>query len=120
MPINISLKKSLNIKFVKNHVFFTDKDFKIKELNKFPISKFSSFINKSISSSELSHKNFLSLDINPLQKVILIKIKNNQSSLDVEKIGAEFFTYLKTNLYLNTTYYEENIRNISSKNKFFF
>ena len=64
MSIKITIKNSLNQKLVKNHVFFTNKNFKINELSKLPISKFSSFINQSVSSNELSDKNFLSLDIN--------------------------------------------------------
>ena len=66
MSIKISIKNSLNQKSVKNHVFFTNKNFKINELSKLPISKYSSFINQSLSSSELADKNFLSLDINCL------------------------------------------------------
>ena len=101
MSIKISVKNSLNQKSVKNHVFFTNKNFRINELDKLPISRFSNFINKSISLSELGNKNFLSLDINASQKVILIKIKDSQSLLDIEKIGAEFYIYLKSNLYYN-------------------
>ena len=120
MSINISLKKSLNVKSVKNHVFFTNKDFRINEINKLPIFKFSNFINKSISSSVLDDKNFLSYDINAFQKVILIRIKNSQSPLEIEKIGAKFYTYLKTNSYFKISFYEQNLRSTFPKNKFFF
>ncbi len=120
MSINISLKKSLNVKSVKNHVFFTNKDFRINEINKLPIFKFSNFINRSLISKALDDKNFLSFDINAFQKVILIRIKNSQSPLEIEKIGAEFYTYLKTNSYFKTSFYEQNLRSTFPKNKFFF
>ena len=120
MSIKISLKKSLNIKSVKNHVFFTNEDFKISELSKLPILKFSSFITKSVSTSNLVKKNILSFNINASQKIILIKIKDNKSSLTIEKLGAEFYVYLKSNLYFKTTFYEQNIRNFGLKNKYFF
>ncbi len=120
MSIKISIRNSLNPKTVKNHVFFTNKHFRISEISKLPLSKYSSFINKSLSSSELGNKNFLSLDINASQKVILIKIKDNQSPLDIEKIGAEFYEYLRSNLFLKTNFYEQNIRSTFPKNKFFF
>ena len=120
MSIKISIKNILNQKSVKNHVFFTNKNFKINRLSKLPISKFSSFINQSLSSKELDEKNFLSLDINASQKVILIKIKDSQSPFDIEKIGAEFYMYLKSNLYLKTTFYEQNISNTFPKNESFF
>ena len=120
MSIKISLKKSLNIKSVKNHVFFTNEDFKISELSKLPIFKFSSFITKSVSASNLVKKNILSFNINASQKIILIKIKDYKSSLTIEKLGAEFYIYLKSNSYFKTTFYEQNIRNVSLKNKYFF
>ena len=72
MSIKISIRNSLNQKTVKNHVFFTNKDFRINGYSKLPISKYSNFINKLLNSSELGNKNFLSLDINASQKVILI------------------------------------------------
>ena len=52
--------------------------------------------------------------------IILIKIKNNQSPLDIEKIGADFYSYLKSNSFFNTTFYEQNIKNSNCKNKYFF
>ena len=120
MSIKISIKKSLNIKSVKNHVFFTNQNFKIKDINKLPVSKFSSFIIKSVNLSNLDNKNILSFNIDASQKVILIKIKDNQSSLEIEKLGAEFYMFLKSNLYLKTIFYEQNIKHVPSKNKYFF
>ena len=107
MSIKISVKNSSNVKSLQNHVFFASQDFKISNLNKLSISKFSSFINKSVSSSNLLNKNILSFNINASQRVILIKIKKSQSSLEIEKLGAEFYMYLKSNLYLKTTFYEQ-------------
>ncbi len=120
MSIKISIKKNLNIKSVKNHVFFTNQDFKVINLSKLPIFKYSSFINKSVSTSNFVNKNILSFNVDASQKIILIKIKNNKSSLDIEKLGAEFYTYLKSNLYFKTTFYEQNIRNAALKNEYFF
>ena len=50
---------------------------------------------------------------------LLIKIKNNQSSLDIEKIGADFYSYLKSNSFFKSTFYELNIKNINSSNESF-
>ena len=120
MSIKIIVRNSLNPKSVKNHVFFTDQNFKIHNLNKLSISKFSSFIYKSVSSSNLDDKNILTFNINPSQKIILIKIKKNQSSFEIEKLGAEFYMYLKSNLHLKTTFYEQNISSADPNNEYFF
>ena len=50
----------------------------------------------------------------------MIKIKDGQRQLDIEKIGAKFYTYLKSNLYVKTNFYEQNIRSTFPNNKFFF
>ena len=120
MSIKISLKNNLNAKSAKNHVFFTKPNFDIIGLKNLQVAKFSDFIKKAISSNKLDHKKFLSFNITATQKIILIKIKNDQSSLEIEKIGAEFYTYLKSNSYLQTTFYEQNIRSFALKNKYFF
>ncbi len=120
MSIKISIKNSLNPKSVKNHVIFTNQNFKIDNLSKLPISKFSNFINKSVSLSDLDQRNFLSFNINASEKIILVKMKSNSSSLEIEKIGAEFYVYLKSNSFLKTTFYEQNIRSFVSNNKYFF
>ena len=120
MSIKIRLKSSLDEKLVKNHVFFTDQDFKISGFKKLSIFKSSNLIIKSTNANKINDKNFLSFNINPTQKIILIKIKNNQSSLDIEKVGADFYSYLKSNSFFNTTFYEQNIKNSNCKNKYFF
>ena len=120
MSIKIRLKSSLDEKLVKNHVFFTDQDFRISGIKKLSIFKSSNLIIKSINANKTNDKNFLSFNINPTQKIILIKIKNNQSSLDIEKIGADFYSYLKSNSFFVTTFYEQNIKNSNCKNKYFF
>ena len=67
MSIKISIKNSLNQKSVKNHVFFTYKNFKINELNKLPIS-----------ASNLYSKNLLNFVINLYDK------KSNKINLNLE------------------------------------
>ena len=120
MSIKLSIKKSFSEKTVKNYVFFTNEDFKINALDKSPVGKFSNLIKKTINSSELKNKEFLSFNLSPTQKIILIKLKKNQSSLENEKIGAKFFTYIKSNSFYTTAFFEQNIYQIKSNSKYFF
>ena len=105
MSIKLSIKKNLNEKLVKNYVFFTHEDFKIIALNKLAVRKSSKEINKTINSNDLKNKEFLSFNLNPTQRIILIKIKKNQSSLDNEKIGAKFYDYIKSNSYYKINFF---------------
>ena len=120
MSIKIRLKNSLNEKLVKNHVFFTNQDFKITGFNKLSIFKHSNLINKSINTYKTDNKNLLSFNIKPDQKIILIRIKRNLSSLDIEKIGADFFSHIKSNSFFQTTFHQKNIVNVDYNHKYFF
>ncbi len=120
MSIKLTIKKSYNEKMVKNYVFFTNEDFKIDSLDKSAVGKYSNQIRKTINSSELKNKEFLSFNLNPSQKIILIKLKKNQSPLENEKTGAKFFEYTKLNSFYNAAFFEQNIYQLKSSSKYFF
>ena len=120
MSIKISIKKSISPKVVKNYVLFCNENFKINALSNLNLKNQSNFINKLIDSNKLIKKDFLILNITSIQKIILVKIKKNQSSLDNEKLGAKFFDFIKENTVFNLTLYNNNIRASSSNNLSFF
>ncbi len=120
MSIKLSIKKSYNEKIVKNYVFFTYEDFKIEGLDKSVVSKFSNQIKKTINSSEKKNKEFLTFNLNPSQKIILIRVKKSQSALETEKIGAKFFNFTKLNSFYEVAFFEQNIHQIKSNSKYFF
>ncbi len=108
MSIKISYKSGSNEKSVKNYVLFSDEEFKINGLNKLAISKNSNQINKTIVSNKSKKKDFISFNLNPEQKLILIKMKNKLTATENEKKGANFYNYLKTNLIFDVTFIDKN------------
>ena len=116
MSIKISIKKTISDKDVKNYVLFCNENFKINGINKISLKNQSKQIEKSINSFKSKDKNFLSLNINPTQKIILIKIEKIQNSTEIEKIGAKFFNYIKSNSIFDVNFFNNNIRETSSKN----
>ena len=120
MSIKLTLKKTFNINKVKNFVFFTNEKFNISGLSKSPVAKFSNQISKTINSSVNKNKDFFTFNLNHSQKIFLIKIKKNQSSLANEKIGAKFYNFALSNAFFNISFFEQNIIEISSKSKYFF
>ena len=119
MSIKITLKNNTKDNQVKNYVLFCDENFKINGLNKLSLNKQSKLIKDSIQSSNLKKKDIIFFNINPIQKIILIKIKKNQSSLESEKIGAKFFNFMKSNFIFSSNLFDENIKNITTTNKDF-
>ena len=119
MSIKISYKKGIQEKLVKNYVLFANEDFKINGLNKLPLGKQSSQINKIIKSNYSKKKEFILFNHNLDQKIVLIKIKNNQTSTENEKKGANFYNFVKSNILKNLTFFDVNIFETQNKNKNF-
>ena len=119
MSIKISFKRNINPKNIKNYVLFVNENFKINGLNKLYIQKDSIFINKVVKSSVIKKKQFLIINLNSSQKIILIQTKNSQSTLENEKKGADFFNFIKLNSLTDITFLENNIKNTSITNKLF-
>ena len=119
MSIKIGYKKGIQEKLVKNYVLFANEDFKINGLNKLPLGKQSSQINKIIKSNYSKKKEFIFFNHNLDQKIVLIKIKNNQTSTENEKKGANFYNFVKSNILKNLTFFDVNIFETQNKNKNF-
>ena len=119
MPIKINVKKSVNDSAIKNYILFSDEKFKINSLNRLSLGRFSGTLNKMINLNSSKKKEILILNLNPTQRVIIIKLKNDQSSLYLEKKGAEFFDFIKSNSILSSTFLEDNYLSMLRKNQYF-
>ena len=90
MPVKINYKNNSLKKISSNLVLFTDEKFNIINLKKY-ISKFEfSYINDLLKTSDLKKK-LLVFELSSKKKIILVSLKNNILSSDLENLGAEFF-----------------------------
>ena len=119
MSIKISHKKGINHKNIKNYVLFTNDEFVVNGLKKIALNKNSTQINKTINSNKTTKKDFISFNLNPDQKIVLIKINKNQKSTANEKKGADFYNFIKSNSLKDLTFLDGNIYENQIKNKNF-
>ena len=106
------LKRSIS-KTSSNLVLFSDEKFNIKNLKK-NFSNFEfNFIQDLLKTSNLK-KNLLVFEISSKKKIVLISIKKNFKTTDIENLGAEF--YERINLKKNTEYFI-NSDSILNKNE---
>ena len=119
MQLKILYKKTLKERDIRNYVLFTDEEFNINNLNKLPLFKLSNQLNRTIKSNKLKNKNFIMFNINPEQKVILIKTNEDQTSFENETKGAEFFNFAKANSIFNIVFMDENIKSTKQKSSNF-
>ena len=75
MSIKISLKKNISEKLIKNYAVFSNETFKINALSKILLNKDSKLIENTIKNSVTNKNNFVYFNINPNQKLIIIKLK---------------------------------------------
>ena len=88
---------SLKIKYLKakykpasNVVLFSDEKFNINKLKRhFSNSEFS-YVNDLLKSSDLK-KNLLVFDLSSKKKLVLVSIKKNSKSSEIESLGSEFY-----------------------------
>ena len=115
------LKKKLSPKKLNNLVLFVNSNLEIKGLNNSLINKNSSSINKTINLNKKNIKHFFSFDLNPHLKIILVKINlKNQYFENIEKLGAKFYEFTKSNSIYEATIFDQNIKSFCETDQNFF
>jgi len=90
MSIEINYKNSGLKKNLANLVLFTDEKFNISHIKKFFSNSEFSYIKDLLETSDLK-KNLFIYEISSKKKIILVSIKKNLETSDIENLGAEFY-----------------------------
>ena len=90
MSIKINYLKTTSSKTSANLVLFTDEKFNINSLKKYLSNSEFSYINDLLKTSELK-KNMFVFEVNSKKKIVLISIKKDLKSFDIENLGSEFY-----------------------------
>ena len=90
MSIKINYPKKSIRKISANLVLFSNDKFNISNLKKYLSKSEFSYINDLLKTSDLK-KNLFVFEVNSKKKIILISIKNNLKTSDIENLGAEFY-----------------------------
>ena len=102
MSIKNNYSKTSNNKTSANLVLFSSDKFNINGLKKYLSNSEFSYINDLLKTSDLK-KNLFVFEVNSKKKIVLISIKNNLKTSDVENLGAEF--YKRINYGKNSEYF---------------
>jgi leucyl aminopeptidase len=96
MSIKINYSNYTKDKTANAYTLFTKENFNTKYIVTFFSNSEITYIQNILKKRDLK-KNILSFDLNSKTKIILIDIKNNLELSDIEYMGAEFFTFIKSN-----------------------
>jgi len=118
MPVRISYSKQSkqsNKSSTVNQVLFSDEKFNTKNLRKYLLNSELNYINDLLKTSDLK-KNLLVFEVNSKKKIVIVSIKKNLKTSEIENLGAEF--YARVN-YGKNSEYSIISDSIVSKNKNF-
>ena len=115
MAIKISFKKNLPNKTSANLVLFADEKFSISHIKKYLSGTEFSYVSDLLKISDLKKK-LLVFELSSKKKIVLVSIKKNLKTSDIENLGAEFFNRVN---YGNNSEYYINSDTAISKNKIF-
>ena len=115
MSVKISYSKKSVTKLSANIVLFVNEKFNTDNVKKYLSNNEFSYINDLLKTSDLK-KNIFVYEVNSKKKVILISIKNNIKTFDIENLGAEF--YGRVNYGKNSEYYIYSDSVLSKDNNF--
>ena len=96
MSIKINYSNYSKDKTTNVYTLFTKENFNTKYIVTFFSNPEITYIQNILKKRDLK-KNILSFDLNSKTKIVLIDIKNNLELSDIEYMGAEFFTFIKSN-----------------------
>ena len=113
MSIKINYKNSNLKKPSNNLVLFTNEKFNIGPLKKYISNSEFSYI-KGLIDTEDQKKNLLIFELSSKKKIVLVSIKENTKTFDIENLGAEF--YGRINYGKNSEYFI-NSNSLNGKEK---
>ena len=102
MTIKINYSKNVSGKPSSNLVLFVDEKFSLNKLKKYFSNVEYAYVNDLLRASDLK-KNIFVFEVSSKKKIILIYIKKDLKSFDIENLGAEF--YGRVNYGKNSEYF---------------
>ena len=115
MSIKINHLKKITTNSSSNLVLFVDEKFNITNLKKYISNTEFSYISDLLKTSDLK-KNMFVFEVNSKKKIVLISIKKDLKSFDVENLGADFYGRINHG---NNSEYFLNSDSVISKHKNF-
>ncbi len=90
MSIKINYSNKASSKSSDNLVLFSGEKFNLSSLKKFLSNSEFSYIDDLLKSSDLK-KNLLVFEVSSKKKIVLVSIKNNLKTYEIENLGGEFY-----------------------------
>ena len=94
---------------------FTEDKFQIKNIRSFLSKNETSFVEKILKNKKNTKESIISFNINEKTTLILISLKKDLKGSDVENLGAEFYNFIKKNLFKDLSIITESLKSKPGK-----
>ncbi len=90
MSVQVNYTNGSTKKNSSNLVFFVDEKFNVSNLKKYVSNSEHSYISDLLKNRD-SKKKILDFDLNSKRKIILVSLKKDPKTFDIENLGAKFY-----------------------------
>ena len=94
---------------------FADEKFRIKNTNGFLSKNETSYIERILKNKKNTKENIVFFNINEKTTVILISLKKDLKSFDVENLGAVFYNFIKKNSFKDLSIISQSVKSKPGK-----
>ena len=101
MTVQVVYKNNAKSGYSGAIVLFADEKFQIKNANNFLSKNEASYVEKVLKGKKDVKENIISFNLNDKVTIILISLKKDLKSFDVESLGAAFYNFIKKNSFKN-------------------
>ena len=109
MSVQVVYKNKAKTSDIVDIVLFSDEKFQIKNGKSIFSKAQIAYIEKILKNKKNIKTKFISFNINEKTNIILISLKNNLKSFDVESLGASFYDFIKKNLFNNISIIADSV-----------
>jgi leucyl aminopeptidase len=113
------LNKKLSLDKISNLILFTSLDNNVAGLENSLFKKHKKSILETLNLNKKNFKDFLTFNLSPKLRITLIRIENQNSLINNEKLGANFFDYINRNSIYQNSFVSENLEFLIKLNKNF-
>ena len=110
MSVQVVYKNKAKSSNLREIVLFSDDKFQIKNGKNIFSKAQVIYIEKLLKNKKKTKQNFISLNIDEKTILILISLKNNLKSFDVESLGASFYEFVKKNSFNNLSIITDSVK----------
>ncbi len=115
MTVQVLYKNNVKSSNLGAIVLFAEDKFQLKNTQRFLSKTETLFVEKVLKNKRDIKENIISLNINEKNTLILISLKKELKSPDVESLGAEFYSFIKNNSFKNVSIMAESVKNKPGK-----